>query len=132
MNLSLRYNSSKNAETKILENKASENNVAQEKNKPIADDEKINRKHRSQAKTTVSNTEPQPAFVQVMDKNGKLEQRKIVIGVSNRVQVQVLEGLVEGEKVVSGIRLQESNAKEKAVSGQGAMGASGGAARMMR
>lgn len=90
------------------------------------------KKTRKYKESPAEGAQPKPAIVQVMDARGNVSERKVLLGVGNRVQVQVLEGLVEGEKVVSGIRLQESNAKEKAVSGQGAMGASGGAARMMR
>ncbi|RYY75766.1 MAG: efflux RND transporter periplasmic adaptor subunit [Gammaproteobacteria bacterium] len=54
---------------------------------------------------------PQPAIVQVMDARGNLSERKIVTGISSRVQVQVLEGLQEGEKIVSGMRqLEKPNA----------------------
>ena len=34
---------------------------------------------------------------------GALEERKVELGVSNRVQAQVLSGLAEGERVVSGL-----------------------------
>jgi macrolide-specific efflux system membrane fusion protein len=43
-----------------------------------------------------------PGTVMVMLANGKLEQRQVVIGVSDRVHGQVLEGLKEGENVVVG------------------------------
>ena len=36
--------------------------------------------------------------------DGKLEPRQVVIGVTNRVHGQVLEGLKEGEEVVVAIR----------------------------
>jgi len=74
-----------------------------------------------------------PATVQVIDEKGNLTERNIVVGVSNRVQVQVLEGLQEGEKVVSGLRQVE-----KATAAQGAGGApigappGAGGARQMR
>ena len=41
------------------------------------------------------------ATVTVQDRNGNLEDRQIRIGIGNRVQVQVLDGLSEGEAVVS-------------------------------
>lgn len=67
---------------------------------------------------------PQPAVVQVMDAKGNLIERNVVIGISNRVQVQVLEGLQEGEKVVSGMRqLEKANAGAATVPGTGAPGA---------
>jgi membrane fusion protein, macrolide-specific efflux system len=43
-----------------------------------------------------------PAIVKVMDEDGDIEERKVLIGVTNRVQAQIVEGLKEGEKVVSG------------------------------
>jgi len=45
---------------------------------------------------------PRPAVVKVMDEDGEIAERKVLIGVTNRVQAQILEGLNEGEKVVSG------------------------------
>jgi macrolide-specific efflux system membrane fusion protein len=46
---------------------------------------------------------PAQGTVKVAGANGKLEDRKVTLGVSNRVQAQVLEGLQEGERVVSGL-----------------------------
>lgn len=43
-----------------------------------------------------------PAIVKVMDEDGDIEERKVLVGVTNRVQAQIIEGLKEGEKVVSG------------------------------
>lgn len=43
-----------------------------------------------------------PALVKVMQDNGDIEERKVLVGVTNRVQAQIIEGLKEGEKVVSG------------------------------
>ncbi len=43
-----------------------------------------------------------PAIVKVMGEDGDIEERKVLIGVTNRVQAQIIEGLKEGEKVVSG------------------------------
>ena len=45
---------------------------------------------------------PRPAIVKVMDEDGDIEERKVLVGVTNRVQAQIIEGLTEGEKVVSG------------------------------
>lgn len=76
---------------------------------------------------------PKSATVQVVDARGNLTERKITIGISNRVQVQVIGGLQEGEKVVSGIRLPEKTTAPGAAS-TGAPGGPGGKnpARMMR
>lgn len=46
--------------------------------------------------------EPRNALVTVM-KDGKLEERQIVVGVSSRVSVEVLSGLSDGEQVVAGV-----------------------------
>src|SRR5690554_2061371 len=42
--------------------------------------------------------------VQVLGGGGVIEQRKVTVGVSNRVQVEILDGLEEGERVVSNPR----------------------------
>jgi macrolide-specific efflux system membrane fusion protein len=39
----------------------------------------------------------------VADERGGVQERKVELGVSNRVQTQVLSGLAEGERVVSGL-----------------------------
>ncbi|MCK6410295.1 efflux RND transporter periplasmic adaptor subunit [Thauera sp.] len=46
---------------------------------------------------------PRQGTVKVADADGKLEERKVELGVANRVQAQVLSGLQEGERVVSGL-----------------------------
>jgi macrolide-specific efflux system membrane fusion protein len=46
---------------------------------------------------------PRQGTVRVADARGVLEERKVELGVSNRVQAQVLSGLAEGERVVSGL-----------------------------
>lgn len=43
-----------------------------------------------------------PAIVKVMKEDGDMEERKVLVGVTNRVQAHIIEGLQEGEKVVSG------------------------------
>ncbi|MDR1660813.1 MAG: efflux RND transporter periplasmic adaptor subunit [Azoarcus sp.] len=43
------------------------------------------------------------AMVKALGLNGKLEERSVEIGVSNRIRAQVLSGLEEGEKVVAGL-----------------------------
>lgn len=45
---------------------------------------------------------PRPALVNIMKSDGSLEERKVLIGVTNRVQAEILEGVAEGEQVVSG------------------------------
>lgn len=79
---------------------------------------------------------PQPATVQVMDEKGNLTERKIMVGISSRVRVQVLEGLQEGEKIVSGMRQPEkaNSSSQGAMPGAPGMGGAGGGggARQMR
>jgi macrolide-specific efflux system membrane fusion protein len=45
------------------------------------------------------------ATVKLLTAAGTLEDRPVELGVSNRVQTQVLSGLAEGDQVVAGIRL---------------------------
>lgn len=79
-------------------------------------------------------------LVKVLTSTGQIEERKVKLGISNRVQIQVLEGLREGEKVVAGIKPPPSQARadgnRNALQGQagmppgagpGGMGAGGGA-----
>lgn len=42
--------------------------------------------------------------VQVLGSDGEIEQRNVTVGVSNRVQVEILDGLEEGDQVVSSSR----------------------------
>jgi macrolide-specific efflux system membrane fusion protein len=46
--------------------------------------------------------QPRPAMVKVMLDNGSIEDRRVLVGVTSRVQAQIIEGLKEGEKVISG------------------------------
>jgi macrolide-specific efflux system membrane fusion protein len=46
---------------------------------------------------------PRQGTVKVADERGGVQERKVELGVSNRVQTQVLSGLAEGERVVSGL-----------------------------
>ncbi len=48
-------------------------------------------------------TGPRQGTVKVADPRGGVEERKVELGVANRVQAQVLSGLAEGERVVSGL-----------------------------
>jgi macrolide-specific efflux system membrane fusion protein len=47
--------------------------------------------------------------VKVAKDNGAIEERTVELGVSNRVQAQVLSGLAEGERVVSGLSTPAGN-----------------------
>jgi macrolide-specific efflux system membrane fusion protein len=48
---------------------------------------------------------PRRATVRLLTADGTLEDRPVTLGVSNRVQTQVLSGLAEGDQVVAGIKL---------------------------
>lgn len=60
-----------------------------------------------------------PALVKVMSENGKIEERNVMVGVTNRVQAEITEGLKEGEMVVSG---SSRPTQAKAASGGMGMG----------
>lgn len=45
-----------------------------------------------------------PATVEVVKANGSREVRPVVVGVTNRIQAEILEGLNEGDVVVTGVR----------------------------
>lgn len=53
---------------------------------------------------------PRRATVQVATPDGRIESREVTLGTSNRVQVQVLDGLQEGERVVAGLKPPPSTA----------------------
>lgn len=59
------------------------------------------RRERGDAQGAAANR-PRPGIVKVMNEDGDIEERKVLVGVTNRVQAQIVEGLKEGEKVVSG------------------------------
>jgi macrolide-specific efflux system membrane fusion protein len=48
------------------------------------------------------------ATVRVLEANGKITDRAIEIGVTNRIVAQVVSGLSEGDKVVSGLAVHEA------------------------
>ncbi|MDR1062788.1 MAG: efflux RND transporter periplasmic adaptor subunit [Azoarcus sp.] len=56
------------------------------------------------------------ATVKVLAANGKIEERAIETGVTNRIHAQVISGLEEGEKVVSGLASAQSNPNAQASS----------------
>jgi len=66
-------------------------------------------------------------LVQVVDSEGKLEERRITVGVMNRINAQVLSGLSEGEMVVIGSQDAEQKAAPRANNAKG--GGAGGAMR---
>ena len=47
--------------------------------------------------------------VRVIDSDNNIEQRTIELGVTTRVQMQVLNGLVEGDRVITGVKQAKQN-----------------------
>ena len=41
-------------------------------------------------------------IAQVVGKNGRIEQRQVQVGISDRLRVQVLDGLSEGDQLLIG------------------------------
>lgn len=52
------------------------------------------------------------ARVKVILPDGSIEERKVTVGVSNRIHAEVISGLAQGEKVVAGVREQEKGRPE--------------------
>lgn len=48
---------------------------------------------------------PRRATVRLLTAAGTLEDRQVELGISNRVQTQILSGLAEGDQVVAGLKL---------------------------
>jgi macrolide-specific efflux system membrane fusion protein len=46
---------------------------------------------------------PRPALVSVVDEQGNQQTRRVLIGVTSRITAEVVNGLEEGEQVVSGV-----------------------------
>lgn len=53
------------------------------------------------------------ALVKVIQPDGSVKERKITVGISNRIHVVVLSGLQEGEKVVVGLRENEKSRNQE-------------------
>ncbi len=47
-------------------------------------------------------TRPRPAMVKVLTAKGDIEERRVLVGVTSRVQAEILKGLEENELVVTG------------------------------
>lgn len=60
-----------------------------------------------------SATRPRTGTVKLIGRDGKVEQRKVELGASNRVQMQIVSGLSEGETVIIGMK-QPATAKRSA------------------
>ena len=129
-------NSADKTDDKKEANQSSRANENKWEQSASSSDEKP-RHRRGPRKTPGADGAPQPATVQVMNAKGELEERKVMVGISNRVQTQVLEGLNEGEAVVVAMR-QLDKPKGAPASSMGAGGGvpggggPGGGARQMR
>lgn len=67
---------------------------------------------------------PKDASVKVVTEAGEIEERQVRIGISNRVQVEILQGLKEGEQVVAGfkpppVQARAEGGNRHALQGQG-------------
>lgn len=62
---------------------------------------------------------PRKATVKVAAADGSVAEREVTVGVSSRVQAQILSGLEEGERVVAGIKPPESQQRRAASQQQG-------------
>ena len=63
--------------------------------------------------------QPRPATVKVAVEGGGIVEREVTVGVSNRVQAQILSGLEEGERVVAGTKQAESQQRRASTQQQG-------------
>lgn len=71
---------------------------------------------------------PRSGTVKIIDKDGKIEQRKVELGVTNRVQMQVVSGLAEGDTVIIGVKLAAPGKRAQGTSGAAGMPPGMGAA----
>lgn len=65
------------------------------------------------------NTDSRPAIVRIINAKGQLEERRVMVGVTNRIQAEIVEGLTENEQVVTGERSAESANKPVQAGGWG-------------
>jgi macrolide-specific efflux system membrane fusion protein len=77
---------------------------------------------------------PRRGTVKAIDKDGKIEQRKVELGGTNRVQMQILSGLEEGDEVIVGLKLPPPTKRVQAATppGQQQSGNAGGQAGRSR
>jgi macrolide-specific efflux system membrane fusion protein len=69
---------------------------------------------------------PRRATVKVQAADGSLQAREVMVGISNRVQAEIVSGLQEGEKVVAGMRQADTARRASGNAGApGGMGAAG-------
>lgn len=93
-------------------------NAAEPVVKATADERAERKKRRSHeaAKT------PRTYYVTVLDSHDNTSEREVKIGVTNRVSAEVLAGLTEGERIVTGERSTNDTASGQSTQGQGQTG----------
>ncbi|WP_341676905.1 efflux RND transporter periplasmic adaptor subunit [Niveibacterium sp. SC-1] len=65
---------------------------------------------------------PRKAKVKVIDAEGKIEEREVTLGISNRVQIEIVSGLKEGEDVIAGEKLPANDKQASRANQQGGPG----------
>ncbi len=100
-------------------------NAAGPDTKPTADERAERKKRRSREAAGT----PRTYYVTVLDAHDNTSEREVKIGVTNRVTAEVLAGLTEGERVVTGERNTNDTASGQSAQGQG-QGQSGQRQRM--
>lgn len=91
-------------------------------NRPApTDEQKAEWKKRREAMDKGNENSARPAIVKVMNNDSDIEERKVLVGVTNRVQAQIIEGLQAGEKVISGSN-KPNQARVAPAGGFGGMG----------
>lgn len=106
--------------------KGNSSSAAAEKINPLAANTNIGSPPTSTASTSgfaeqSTTRTPRNGTVKVINKEGKIEQRKVELGVTNRVQMQVLSGLSEGDTVVIGAKLPPTAKRAQASGASGGM-----------
>lgn len=61
------------------------------------------------------------AIVKVASKDGNIEERKVTIGIKNRISAQIVNGLVEGEEVVTSNIAQEKRGQNNKQTSSGVL-----------
>jgi macrolide-specific efflux system membrane fusion protein len=62
---------------------------------------------------------PRRATVKVATADGSIQEREVMVGISNRVHAEILSGLQEGERVVAGVKVPDAP-KRNTAQNQGA------------
>jgi macrolide-specific efflux system membrane fusion protein len=98
---------------------------------PDTDQPDVNRKNNAENKRPESsrraqavveakhNADARPAIVRIINPKGHMEERRVMVGVTNRIQAEIVEGLTENEQLVTGERSAESANKPVQAGGWG-------------